>query len=363
MAHTSLSIVTQPSLRIDSKSILDALPDIVFVICPENTLSSVNTAAEVFFGASASQITGQKLKRFLFEDSPVFSLLTQCRNSGKSVSDNDFRLATPQRSRQRFSLFMSPIEANSHEIVIVLKVAQEAGERLRSREATRAAQIMSAMIAHEIKNPLAGIRGAAQLLEQTAVSAEDIELTALICDETDRIRQLVERMDVFAEDRLLNPQPVNIHSVLDHVKKSAQAGFARHVRFEESYDPSLPEAAGDYNQLVQLFLNLVKNAAEAANEQQSCITISTSYQSGIRLMADGVNRKLPLLVSIKDNGCGIAPKLQASLFDPFVSDKPGGTGLGLAIAARIVDDHGGLLDFQSRQGHTEFRVSLPLWGK
>lgn len=364
MAYPALHITKEASPSFDAKSILDALPDVVILVGKDGRILTVNAAAEVFLGAGAAQVKGRALTTFFSSDSPVFDLLAQCLRSGKSISDGDFGIESPRQGHRRYSLSMTPAEsADKTGVVICLKrknPAADIGRQLRSREAVRSIQTMSAMIAHEVKNPLAGIRGAAQLLEQTS-SAEDRELARLIRDEADRIRELIERMDIFAPGGLVQVEPINIHSVLDHVRKSAAAGFARHVAFRLNYDPSLPEVAGNYNQLVQLFLNLVRNAAEAVNPDNGCIVLSTSYQPGLRVTADGIQRRLPLLVAVKDNGCGIPPDLQASVFDPFVSGKPGGRGLGLAIAARIADDHAGLINLKSRPGSTVFEVSLPLW--
>jgi two-component system nitrogen regulation sensor histidine kinase GlnL len=231
------------------------------------------------------------------------------------------------------------------------------------------------MLAHEVKNPLSGIRGAAQLLENT-VSEGDRELAVLIREEADRIRDLVDRMEAFGE-RPLERGAVNIHRVLGHVRRLAQTGFAAHLRVVERYDPSLPPVWGNRDQLVQVFLNLVKNAAEAVTEamqdsgKPACIpeiTLITSYQHSIRLAAPttggpggrgGVH--LPLMVTVRDHGPGIPADVEKTLFDPFVTTKQAGSGLGLALVAKIVGDHGGLIEVDSRLGRTEFRICLPMF--
>jgi two-component system nitrogen regulation sensor histidine kinase GlnL len=220
---------------------------------------------------------------------------------------------------------------------------------------------MAAMLAHEVKNPLSGIRGAAQLLERT-VPAEDRQLTRLICDETDRICALVDRMEVFSDSRPLARGPVNIHQVLEHVRRVAQSGFARQVRFVERYDPSLPPVYGNRDQLVQVFLNLVKNAAEAVPETGGEIVLSTRFQHGIRVAVPGGDSRMdvPLEVSVQDNGPGIPEDLRPHLFDPFVTTKKNGTGLGLALVAKIVGDHGGVIDVDGQPRRTVFRVLLPM---
>jgi two-component system, NtrC family, nitrogen regulation sensor histidine kinase GlnL len=220
---------------------------------------------------------------------------------------------------------------------------------------------MAAMLAHEVKNPLSGIRGAAQLLEEN-LGPNDRELTRLICDEADRIVALVNRMEVFSDRRPLDRGPVNIHEVLDRVRLVAQSGFARHVRFIEGYDPSLPPVLGNRDALIQVFLNLVKNAAEAVPAQGGEIQVATSYQHGVRLAVAGTETRLhlPLLVTVTDNGEGIPEDLRPHLFDPFVSTKHHGTGLGLALVAKVIDDHGGVIEFDSQPRRTVFRVCLPM---
>ncbi|MBO0738631.1 MAG: two-component sensor histidine kinase, partial [Alphaproteobacteria bacterium] len=220
---------------------------------------------------------------------------------------------------------------------------------------------MAAMLAHEVKNPLSGIRGAAQLLEHDADPAAR-ELTQLICDETDRIVALVDRMESFSDHRPIERGSVNIHEVLERVRKAAQSGFARHVRLVEEYDPSLPAVLGNRDLLVQVFLNLVKNAAEALPGADGEIVLATAYRHGLRLArpGGGGRQHLPLMVSVADNGAGIPEDLRPHLFDPFVSTKRNGTGLGLALVAKVIDDHGGVIEFDSQPRRTVFRVFLPV---
>jgi two-component system nitrogen regulation sensor histidine kinase GlnL len=171
-------------------------------------------------------------------------------------------------------------------------------------------------------------------------------------------------MEVFGDERPLQTEPINIHSVLDHVKRLASSGFAQHIRISEDYDPSLPMVAGNRDKLVQAFLNLLKNAAEAIGSERSDgrIVMSTAFRPGVRLSLPGSDARisLPLMIAIEDNGPGVPDELRGHLFDPFVTSKRTGTGLGLALVAKIIRDHGGIIEWDSVPGRTLFRVFLPL---
>ena len=242
-------------------------------------------------------------------------------------------------------------------------IAEKMDRQLTHRGAARSVTALGAMLAHEIKNPLSGIRGAAQLLD-SAVSDEDRALTRLICDETDRIVKLVDRMESFSDERPVPRESLNIHAVLDHVKRLALAGFARHIRFREIYDPSLPHVLASRDQLIQVFLNLVKNAAEAIGDEgfDGEITLSTAYRPGVRLRTSGSLDPvgLPLEICIRDNGPGVPNDIAGHLFDPFVTTKSSGSGLGLALVAKVIGDHGGIIEFESHPRLTTFRVLMPL---
>jgi two-component system, NtrC family, nitrogen regulation sensor histidine kinase GlnL len=236
--------------------------------------------------------------------------------------------------------------------------------QLTHRGAARSVIALASMLAHEIKNPLSGIRGAAQLLEQS-VGDDDRALTRLICDEADRIVKLVDRMDVFADERPVEREPVNIHVVLERVKRLAQSSFGRHIKFVEDYDPSLPPVFGNRDQLIQVFLNLVKNAAEAIGDTAADgeIQLTTAFRPGVRLTLPGAKTRvsLPLEFCVRDNGPGVPEELMPHLFDPFVTTKPTGSGLGLALAAKIVGDHGGIIECESQPRKTIIRVLMPIY--
>jgi len=348
----------------DATSVLNALADVMLVVDLEGEIRFANLAAEEFFDASAAWLAGRRLADLMPADSPLFALVEQVRRGTSSVSEYGVVLNTPRVGEHFVTAQVAQLTEQPGSVVISLheqSIARKIDHQLTHRSAARSVTAMSALLAHEVKNPLSGIRGAAQLLEQSA-PPEDRELTRLICDETDRICALVDRMEVFSNGRPIERGPVNIHAVLEHVRKVAQNGFAKHLRFIESYDPSLPPVHGNRDLLVQLFLNLVKNGAEAAPEQGGEIVLSTAYQQGVRLAVPGSDSRtqLPLVVSVQDNGGGIAEELRTHLFDPFVTTKSNGSGLGLALAAKIVGDHGGVIEFDSEPRRTVFKVMLPI---
>jgi two-component system nitrogen regulation sensor histidine kinase GlnL len=349
---------------IDAAAVLAALPDPVLVVDAAGALVYANGAAEQFFDTSASTLIGAPLVDLLPADSPVFSLIDSVRDSGHSVSEYGVTLETPRLGARVITVQAAPVAENRAEVVVTLQersIAHKIDRQLTHRNAARSVTAMAAMLAHEVKNPLSGIRGAAQLLEENAAPS-DRELTRLICDESDRICALVDRMEVFSDQRPIERASINIHEVLERVRLVAQTGFARHVRFIEDYDPSLPPVHGNRDLLIQVFLNLVKNAAEAVPAQGGEIHIATAYQQGVRLAVAGSDSRVhvPLVVSIIDNGEGIPEDLRPHLFDPFVTTKHNGTGLGLALVAKVIGDHGGVIEFDSQPRRTVFRVCLPM---
>ena len=213
-------------------------------------------------------------------------------------------------------------------------------------------------MAHEIKNPLAGITGAAQLLSMN-LNADELELTDLIVAESRRIVKLLGQVEQFGN--LTEPvrTPVNLHDVLDRARRSALLGFGAQMKIEEDYDPSLPHAWGDKDQLLQVILNLLKNASQAAGEGGGTIRLHTYFEHSFRLRrADGSGQSLPLQIEIIDDGPGLPEHIKGDIFDPFVSGRENGTGLGLALVSKIISEHDGWISVESTPGRTVFRISL-----
>jgi two-component system, NtrC family, nitrogen regulation sensor histidine kinase GlnL len=351
-------------------SLLNALPHPVLAVLPDGSIAEANAAAEDFFEMSRPALRRQKLASLVAQGSPLLALVGQVQSEGAAINEYrvSLRLAKPECYRL-VDLFVVPLQNQSEGVVVMVQertLAEKIDRQLNHRGAGRSVAAMASVLAHEIKNPLSGIRGAAQLLEAEA-SDSDRTLTRLICEETDRIVKLVDRMSAFSDTRPAERERVNIHAVLGHVKQVAQAGFARHIRFQENYDPSLPPVLGDKDQLIQMFLNLVKNAAEAIGESRRDgeIELTTAFRAGVRLQIAGMNDlvSLPLEFSVRDNGCGVAPEMLPHLFDPFVTTKAAGTGLGLALVAKIVRDHGGTIECESLPRRTTFRILMPMYAR
>jgi two-component system nitrogen regulation sensor histidine kinase GlnL len=354
-----------PYRTIDAIPVLNALADAILVVRRGGAIEFANMAAEQFFDTSLAQMRRRGLAHYVPADSPVLGLVERSFTAEKAVREFGLTLETPRIGRHFVTVQAAPIVEDPDAVVLSIQaqgIARKIDRQLTHRGAARSVTAMAAMLAHEVKNPLSGIRGAAQLLE-AGLSSEDRSLTKLICDETDRIVELIDRMEVFADRPPKPREPVNIHQVLDHVKAIAKAGFAKGLRVREDYDPSLPPVLGDRDRLIQVFLNLVKNAAEAAPRDGGEIHLTTAFRPGVRLAVKGsdVRVLLPLVVSVQDNGEGIPEDVRAHLFDPFVTTKAKGTGLGLALVAKIVDDHGGVIEFASERGRTLFTVMLPVY--
>jgi len=356
--------------HVEHDLLLGALPHPILVVGPENRIVFANAAAEAFFMTSLGVMRRQMLPDIVAFGCPLLALVEQVRRTGATVNEYGVEITSPRFNADKLvDVYGGALPEQPDLIVLMLQqrnMAQMIERQLTHRAAARSVSGMAGVLAHEIKNPLSGIRGAAQLLEQS-LGDEDRVLTRLICAETDRIRNLVDRMEVFGDERPLAKQPVNIHDVLDHVRRLAENGFAKGIRFVEEYDPSLPMVPANRDKLVQAFLNLVKNAAEAITEgrEPGRIVIQTAFRPGVRLSVPGAEARvsLPLMIQVEDNGPGVPDHLKAHLFDPFVTTKRTGTGLGLALVAKIIGDHGGIIECESEPKRTIFRVLLPMQEK
>ena len=347
-------------------SILAHLPNPVFVIDDRDRFTYLNNAAEMFFHSSQVMLIGAPLATLIPADSALFSMLSRARSQQVSVADQGVEFAGPRIGMKLVNVQISPYgERGLADGQLLVTIQERAlAERLRGQSvfhgAARSISAMAALLAHEVKNPLAGIKGAAQLL-QADLGAGDAELTRMIVEETDRITSLLDRMEGFAGGASVVLAPVNIHEILDHCLAIASASFGAHLSVSRSYDPSLPVMEGHRDLLIQAFINMIKNASEVTDKKGELI-VKTSYSRGRRLSAGAMRTLLhvPIQVEIIDNGPGISPDIRDHIFDPFVTAKAGGSGLGLAMVASVVADHGGMVEVDSALGRTVFRINFPL---
>ena len=348
-----------------AQMIVEAMPFPILVVGPDRRVVSANAATEDFFQASLAMLKKLELVDLFPFSSPALEAVERARHVGGVINEYAISVGTPRYGGERIVDFTTTAinDAPGHVLISIQRqsMAKKFDLQLSHQGAARSVSGMAAMLAHEIKNPLAGIRGAAQLMEPS-LSAQDQPLARMICDETDRIRNLVNQMEVFSDERPLERERVNIHIVLGRVKQLLLAEALSGIVITEDYDPSLPDLLGSKDQLVQVLLNLAKNAVEAMAEEGGELRLTTAYKPGMKLAVAGGGERisLPLEVCVHDEGHGVPEELRPHIFDPFISSKSQGRGLGLALVAKIVRDHGGVVECIGRERGTTFRILLPL---
>ena len=343
------------------RDIWTSLPVPAFIIDDADLITDVNSSGEGFLNASRKAVVGQPVWDQIAVDAPLEEALLRARAQGTPLFVNDVDVGTGSRAPLQCALQIAPLVGQPGSMIMIITPRELAGRMTRGNTVKSAAQSaigMAEMLAHEIKNPLAGITGAAQLLSMN-ISQEDLELTDLIVAESRRIVKLLEQVEQFGNLSRPDFKPVNIHDVLDRARRSALLGFGAQMKIIEDYDPSLPLAYGDPDQFLQVVLNLLKNASEAAGPDGGTIRLRTYFEHSFRLRrSDGSGHSLPLQVEIIDDGPGLPEDIRGDIFDPFVSGKENGTGLGLALVSKIVSDHDGWISADSVPGRTVFRLSL-----
>ncbi len=361
------------SLIYSARDAVLAHPVATLIIDADHYIVEVNAAAENLFNLARSGMIGAALGDLIVSpDVPLDRIL---EGEGKSFSAFDIAVRLGRGGDHMIDLLISPAHFGEGYRLVALPNGGDAtkGSALRPGSAARTAMGAAAMLAHEIKNPLSGIRGAAQLLE--SAQGEDISrFSNLICAEVDRIAALIDAMQNFSLEQAPALTLENIYPAINQAREVAKAGFAQHIPIAERYDPSLPEAVISHDGLVQILINLLKNASEAlVNKANPCITISTAYRHGLSYdSGDGRGRiALPVEICVSDNGPGVPPELVDDMFSPFVSGRSlgagasgdaGGQGLGLAMVDKLVREMGGLVRYQrdSGQSLTHFRLHLPV---
>lgn len=345
--------------------IWSALPLPAFILDRDNRIREINPAAEQFVNKSIRSLRGAKVWERVTVDTLLDEAFDRVRNNHSELVINDVEVSAPRRPPVQCNIQIAPLREDEGTILMLIsprEIAERLGRAQSSKSAAKSAIGMAEMLAHEIKNPLTGITGAAQLLSMN-LSDGDLELTDLIVAESRRIVKLLEQVEQFGNLRPPQCKPVNLHDILDRVRKSATVGFASRLKIVEAYDPSLPPTWADGDQLLQVFLNLLKNAAEAIGRsgEGGTITMRTFYDQSLRRRRDdGSGLPVPLQVEIIDDGPGLPKEIAGDIFDPFVSGRENGTGLGLALVSKIISDHDGLVAVESAPGRTVFRISLPV---
>lgn len=344
----------------DDAALWGALPVPALLLDASDCVMQINPAAETFLKASARSVAGRAWQDLMHLDSPLDAALSRARTDAAPLFVGEVGVAAAGRAPVQCSLQCAPMGTDGSLLMLVSPREMSGGmvQDRPSRSAARSVIGMADMLAHEIKNPLAGITGAAQLLSMN-LSADDRELTDLIVSESRRIVALLGQVESFGNLAPPRRLAINVHDVLVRARRSAQLGFAVDMNIAEEYDPSLPDAWADPDMLLQVLQNLLKNAAEVASSEGGTITLRSYFEQGVHLRG-GTGAPLPLQIEVVDDGPGVPPALTGSLFEPFVSGRENGTGLGLALAARIMAAHDGWITVTSRPGRTVFRLSLPL---
>jgi len=345
-----------------SHDVLHSLYQAVILISAENTIVSVFAHTENIFEQSREALLSADISFLRGVGHALTDLVNRSRTENTPLNSYDVPCSPAIGDIELMDLHAHPYDLEGAVLLSVQprRITAFLEKRDQMEAAARSVGGLASMLAHEIKNPLSGIRGAAQLMGR-ALEDKNSQLPQLICKEVDRIKSLVDELETFSNPAEQTLEAVNIHEVLDHVLNLALAGFGAKTTIRPQFDPSLPAVHGNYDRLIQVFLNLVKNAIEASGPDADLI-VATSYRHGIWIKSPGGGRmRLPVEISVRDNGPGIPPDLRGHLFDPFVSGKEGGTGLGLALVARFVSEMGGTVTCDNHpNGGAIFKVQLML---
>lgn len=341
--------------------VLSLLPFSVLACDKSGHITFANVAAEERLGKSHHYLKGKKLSELVVPYQQLEILLSKTLKQGINIKEYDFKLAGPRICEQIVTLYISALPDGAILCFDDTRGGKTLEQTVYQKKNQTWQSAMAEIMAHEIKNPLASIRGAAQLLSKSTV-ADDREMALLICREADRIKNQIEEMALFAQPGELQMEEVNIHEIIRYACAATLQSTGVSITLAEKFDPSLPMIKGNKNLLIQALNNLLRNSMEAKKDGLT-LTISTHFQSGAILKSNSGkgNKPLQVLVSIADNGPGIAEELAESIFDPFVTSKQSGKGLGLAIVSKIINDHNGLIELDKQvECGAKFNIMLPI---
>jgi len=342
------------------KQISENLTTTVLMFNKDFRLEYINPAGEMLFEISARRLKGLSINELFLNVEKMIESVKQAVQNAQGFTERELQITLTGAKTIDVDCVVTPINDPNVDNVLLIELIQMERHLRISREGNQLTQHELARtvirgLAHEIKNPLGGLRGAAQLLEKELPNKELKEYTGIIIGEADRLQNLVDRMQ--GPRSLPQMETINIHQVLEHVRTLVSAEVPDNITIIRDYDPSIPDIFADQDQLIQAFLNIVRNATQAIDETGEIILRTRAAR---QFTIGQTRHKLVLQVDIIDNGSGIAPELIKSIFYPMVTGRPEGTGLGLSIAQSLINQHGGLIECTSEPGQTRFTVLLPL---
>ena len=347
--------------------ILNGLRTPVFLVDNDNTINYINEIGEEFFGYSSSAIIGKSIYDLILKDSPLLTLLNRVRKSKSGLTEDSLNLSNINFPDRKVRVHIVPLSFDSNQIIVQISQLSLSdifqSQRINSK-ISKSFSSMVDMLMHELKNPLAGIKGASQLIESDLKKNNNnlFELAELIRVESNRIESLLNRMEHITNNNVkLDCDFLNIHEILNHCILVSKNSFGNNLQYINDYDPSLPNFFANKDLLIQILINILKNASEAIPIEGK-VKIKTSFNSNkiSSLSQDETPIILPLQIEIIDYGIGIPNNLISSIFDPFVSSKKEGKGLGLSIVASGLDEMGAIINVNSNPGYTNFCINFPL---
>ena len=346
--------------------ILNELRTPVFLVNKSNVILYTNEIGEEFFGVSSSILIGKKINDLIPFDSPILNLINRVRKNKTGITEESLDFSNLNFPNRKVRVHVIPLTFDNNKIIIQvsqLTISEKFQSQRINSKVSKSFSSMIDMMMHELKNPLAGIKGASQLIETDIRDNYNLlELTKLISTECDRVEDLLNRMEQICSNNVkLRFESLNIHEILNHCKRVAENSFGNEINFINEFDPSLPRLFANKNLLIQIIINLLKNASEASKKKGN-IKIKTSFNSN-KITSFGreeIPTQLPLQIEIIDFGIGIPNNLLSSIFDPFFSSKKKGKGLGLSIVASGLEEMGAVIDVSSNPGFTNFCMNFPL---